>query len=177
MYGQQVIRLLSKILVSHWHSCSQMISFHPVKRNFIFLLSRDLSPCDSTVDIQNRQKSVKSHLDYTKVPTLDENDLEEQFVRGSGPGGQATAKTNNAVVLKHKPTGIIVKCHATRSLWDNKKRAREILITKLDNMINGEKSIENQKRALLARKSLKMIKKKEKMQVLKAAFKEREGLD
>lgn len=40
---------------------------------------------------------------------LNEEELEEQFVRGTGPGGQATNKTNNCVVLKHIPTGIVVK--------------------------------------------------------------------
>ncbi|XP_043269344.1 mitochondrial translation release factor in rescue [Venturia canescens] len=120
---------------------------------------------------------MNSKLDYSKVPKLDEKDLVEQFVRGDGPGGQATAKTNNAVVLKHVPTGIVVKCHETRSLWDNKQKAREILITKLDNMMNGKDSVENQKRRLLAKKSASMLRKKEKMAALKAAFKEREGID
>lgn len=40
---------------------------------------------------------------------LTEAELEEQFVRGNGPGGQATNKTNNCVVLKHVPSGIVVK--------------------------------------------------------------------
>lgn len=40
---------------------------------------------------------------------LTEAELEEQFVRGDGPGGQATNKTNNCVVLKHIPSGIVVK--------------------------------------------------------------------
>lgn len=40
---------------------------------------------------------------------LTEAELEEQFVRGDGPGGQATNKTNNCVVLKHVPSGIVVK--------------------------------------------------------------------
>ncbi|NXR43560.1 CL065 factor, partial [Zosterops hypoxanthus] len=40
---------------------------------------------------------------------LSEAELEEQFVRGDGPGGQATNKTNNCVVLKHVPSGIVVK--------------------------------------------------------------------
>ena len=44
-----------------------------------------------------------------ELPVLDEKDLEEQFVRGSGPGGQATNKTSNCVVLKHIPTGLVVK--------------------------------------------------------------------
>lgn len=43
------------------------------------------------------------------LPVLHEDDLEEQFVRGSGPGGQATNKTSNCVVLKHIPSGIVVK--------------------------------------------------------------------
>lgn len=43
------------------------------------------------------------------LPILNEDDLEEQFVRGSGPGGQATNKTSNCVVLKHIPSGIVVK--------------------------------------------------------------------
>lgn len=45
------------------------------------------------------------------LPILNEEDLEEQFVRGSGPGGQATNKTSNCVVLKHIPTGVLVKVY------------------------------------------------------------------
>lgn len=47
--------------------------------------------------------------DAIDLPVLNEDELEEQFVRGSGPGGQATNKTSNCVVLKHVPTGIVVK--------------------------------------------------------------------
>ncbi len=39
-------------------------------------------------------------------------DLQDCFfnaVRGSGPGGQAVAKTSNAAVLTHKPTCIVIK--------------------------------------------------------------------
>lgn len=42
-------------------------------------------------------------------PPLLETELEEQFVQGEGPGGQAVNKTNNCVVLKHIPTGLVVK--------------------------------------------------------------------
>ncbi|XP_053557772.1 mitochondrial translation release factor in rescue [Bombina bombina] len=71
---------------------------------------------------------------------LNENDLEEQFVRGHGPGGQATNKTSNCVVLKHVPSGIVVKCHQTRSVEVNRKRAREILQEKIDVFYKGENS-------------------------------------
>ena len=47
--------------------------------------------------------------DVIDLPILNEDDLDEQFVRGSGPGGQATNKTSNCVVLRHIPTGIVVK--------------------------------------------------------------------
>jgi protein subunit release factor B len=46
---------------------------------------------------------------YPALLALDENELEEQFVKGHGPGGQATNKTSNCVVLKHVPSGIVVK--------------------------------------------------------------------
>ncbi|MEE6504109.1 hypothetical protein FKM82_005068 [Ascaphus truei] len=71
---------------------------------------------------------------------LHEKDLEEQFVRGHGPGGQSTNKTSNCVVLKHIPSGIVVKCHQTRSVEQNRKRAREILREKMDVFYKGESS-------------------------------------
>ncbi|KAM6404127.1 mitochondrial translation release factor in rescue [Rhynochetos jubatus] len=71
---------------------------------------------------------------------LSEAELEEQFVRGDGPGGQATNKTNNCVVLKHIPSGIVVKCHQTRSVEQNRKLAREILQEKVDLFYKGEDS-------------------------------------
>lgn len=78
--------------------------------------------------------------DMVELPVLNEEELEEQFVRGHGPGGQATNKTNNCVVLKHVPTGIVVKCHQTRSVDLNRKRAREIMQEKLDVALKGELS-------------------------------------
>lgn len=55
---------------------------------------------------QNRFKH--SDIDPA-LPQLKEEDLEETYVRGTGPGGQAVNKTTNCVVLKHKPTGTVVK--------------------------------------------------------------------
>ena len=45
---------------------------------------------------------------------LHDKDLSEQFVKGFGPGGQKTNKSNNCVVLTHLPTGEQVKCHDSR---------------------------------------------------------------
>jgi len=81
------------------------------------------------------------------IPELKESDLEESFIRGSGPGGQSINKTNNNVQLLHKPTGIQVKCQETRSLQQNRKIARKILLEKLDHLFNPGLSKEDLKRA------------------------------
>lgn len=113
----------------------------------------------------------KRTLDYSRVPVLKEDELEMKFVRGSGPGGQSVNKTSNCCVLKHIPTGIIVKCHIHRSVTKNTKEARQILITRLDNMINGELSVENQMKDIAEDKSTKQSQKRRKLQELKDRWK------
>ncbi|XP_076167831.1 uncharacterized protein LOC143146954 isoform X1 [Ptiloglossa arizonensis] len=125
---------------------------------------------------QIRCKSYKRFLDYSKVPKLNENDLEEQYVRGSGPGGQATNKTSNAVVLKHTPTGLVVKCHETRSLLQNRKIAREGMLIKLDNLVNGEDSLKKQEEQLKKQNAIKKKQKQKKLENLKKSFQERENV-
>lgn len=49
-------------------------------------------------------------------------------------------KTNSAVQLIHKPTGIVVKCQATRSRSQNQKIAREILAEKVEALEKGDQS-------------------------------------
>ncbi|KAJ8675475.1 hypothetical protein QAD02_011261 [Eretmocerus hayati] len=135
----------------------------------IFLPSLE-SKCVSTSATQFISVK-KKHLDFSKVPKVDENDLEIQYVRGSGPGGQATNKTSNCVVMKHLPSGIVVKCHQTRSQAENKKLAVEILINKLDILINGEDAIENQKKKILRKKAMEKKRRHKKRAEEKAAMK------
>lgn len=73
-------------------------------------------------------------------PKILETDLEEAFLKGSGPGGQKINKTSSAVQLKHRPTGIVVKCQETRSRALNRKFARDILAEKLDVLEKGDDS-------------------------------------
>nr|GAT43990.1 predicted protein [Mycena chlorophos] len=70
------------------------------------------------------------------LPELKKEDIEESFVRGSGPGGQSVNKTENNVQLLHRPTGLRVSCHETRSLATNRQLARRLLLEKLDQMHN-----------------------------------------
>ncbi|KAK0754584.1 peptide chain release factor class I/class II, partial [Schizothecium vesticola] len=69
-----------------------------------------------------------------------ESEFEESFLKGSGPGGQKINKTSSAVQLKHLPTGIVIKCQATRSREQNRKTARDLLAARLDELYNGEQS-------------------------------------
>jgi len=60
-----------------------------------------------------------------------EADIEERFVRSSGCGGQHVNKSSTCVYLKHRPTGIEVKCMAERSQSLNRFLARRELLEKL----------------------------------------------
>lgn len=58
-------------------------------------------------------------------------DIEEQFVRSSGPGGQNVNKTSTCVQLKHLPTGIEVKCQVHRTQAANRIAALRLLVDKV----------------------------------------------
>jgi protein subunit release factor B len=74
-----------------------------------------------------------------------EQDLEETFVRGSGPGGQHVNKTATCVVLVHRPSGISVRCQASRSQGLNRFYARRILVEKIERQRLGAASAEQQR--------------------------------
>lgn len=74
------------------------------------------------------------------MAVLNEHDLEESFVRGSGPGGQKINKSMNKVRLKHIPTGLSVACQEQRDLTTNRSMARKLLREKVDFLLNGVES-------------------------------------
>ncbi|HNW39546.1 MAG TPA: peptide chain release factor-like protein [Candidatus Omnitrophota bacterium] len=61
-----------------------------------------------------------------------EEDIVENFIRSSGPGGQNVNKTSTCVYLKHLPTGLEVKCQRQRSQLLNRSLARHILLSKIE---------------------------------------------
>ncbi|MGD9014463.1 MAG: peptide chain release factor-like protein [Candidatus Omnitrophota bacterium] len=73
---------------------------------------------------------------------ISESDLEEKFIRSSGRGGQKVNKTSTCVYLKHRPTGIEVKCQQERSQVLNRFLARQILTNKIETLILGRLSEE-----------------------------------
>lgn len=94
-----------------------------------------------------------------------EEDLTEKFIRGSGPGGQKINKTSSCVYLRHAPSGLEIKCQATRSQSLNRFMARRELCERLAASQNVEKTkrqqaaekIRRQKRRRSRRSKEKML--------------------
>ncbi|KAF4449091.1 hypothetical protein F53441_7580 [Fusarium austroafricanum] len=108
-----------------------------------------------------------------------ESEIEESYVKGSGPGGQKINKTNSAVQLKHIPTGIVVKSQATRSRDQNRKHARELLAQRVDELRNGDRSrsaiagqVKQKRAASASKKSRRKYKKLEEEKAAAAAVAE-----
>jgi peptide chain release factor len=80
-----------------------------------------------------------------------EADLDEQFVRSGGKGGQNVNKVATCVVLVHRPSGVMVKCQAERSQAMNRFLARRLLCEKLDAKRRGAASAAEQERERIRR--------------------------
>ena len=94
-----------------------------------------------------------------------EEDLDESFILGGGPGGRKTNKTSSVVRLSHEPSGLMVRCGETRSRETNRWLARRSLaeaILERDNRRKSEarqaaEKVRRQKRRRSRRQKQKML--------------------
>ncbi len=82
---------------------------------------------------------------------LREQDFDEHFVRSGGAGGQHVNKTSTCVVLRHRPSGLEVRCQRERSQALNRFWARRLLADKYETMIKGKASEAEQRREKIRR--------------------------
>ncbi len=102
-----------------------------------------------------------------------EEELEEQFVRSRGPGGQHVNKSSTGVVLIHRPSGIEIKCDSERSQAMNRFMARRRLAERLEERLHKRRSVAAKRRWKI-RKQKKRRSKRAKEKVLEEKRKQSE---
>ena len=92
-----------------------------------------VSPFDAAGRRQTSFASIEVMPEFDEVDdiVLKEEDLEITAHRSSGAGGQHINKTDSAIRIVHKPTGIVVGCQTERSQLQNKETALKMLKAKL----------------------------------------------
>ncbi len=115
-----------------------------------------VSPFDSSGRRHTSFASVEvmPEFDDDNSIELRDEDLEITAHRSSGAGGQHVNKTDSAIRILHKPTGIVVGCQTERSQLQNKETAMKMLISKLMEIKAREKKLkesEKKKKQILLR--------------------------
>ncbi len=87
-----------------------------------------------------KKEKIDEIVKKIKELGIDLSDVEEQFIKGGGKGGQKINKTANAVVLKYLPLNIVVRSQRERSLGVNRFLALRELVERIENEIKKDES-------------------------------------
>jgi protein subunit release factor B len=97
---------------------------------------------------QEKERALEMRL---QALAIREEDLEESFIRSSGPGGQHVNKTSTCVRLVHRPTGLSVKVQESRSQGLNRFLARRLLADRVEQHRRGAAPMYDQQRDKIRR--------------------------
>ncbi|GMR48574.1 hypothetical protein PMAYCL1PPCAC_18769 [Pristionchus mayeri] len=125
---------------------------------------------------QIRTKTTKEKLKGYQFPEIRKEDCEQKFISGWGPGGQKVNTAQNAVQLRHIPTGIVLKVHEDRLLPKNIEIAFDRMKFAVDRHLNGDNCYEEQYKRLQKIKEDKAKANRAKKREMKAQLKE-EGME
>lgn len=105
-----------------------------------------ISKFDSNGKKQTSFAAVEVSPIYPEVTVnIDELDVETETFCSGGPGGQNVNKTSSAVRVRHRPSGLMVKCQSQRSQFQNKNTALELLASKLQALEDEKRGIRGPK--------------------------------
>jgi protein subunit release factor A len=130
------------------HFFSSIVALLPdddLRERILLQIYNQLQSFEPSKKVAMLQRGGGGGDNIPKLADLNEDELIESFVRGSGAGGQKINKTANKVLLIHQPTQLRVECQDTRSLQQNRKIARKRLKLKLDEYLNGSESVTQRK--------------------------------
>lgn len=117
-----------------------------------------------TKSIRGQSNRADLILQRMKAVNVFEKDIKEDFVTSPGPGGQNVNKVATCVVLKHMPSGLVIKCHECRTQLANRILARELLVKRFEFQIRKKKQeVLQQKSKERARKRKRSARSKERM--------------